>query len=145
VITAPRAAAVPLPILARGIAGLAEAVQVRLREHDDVEHLRTTVTQLAHALSAVGQVLADQPAAVTDDGVAVVGLPPGLVHRVARYLEAAATLVAAGVLPENFDPSHADQLAATFAEDAAHLRATARPAAPSPPQRGNGSGDARAG
>lgn len=128
VIDAPRTASVPLPILARAIAGLGEAVQVRLRERDDIEHVRTTVAQLAYALSAVGQVVCDEPAVVVD-GIAVIKLPPGLVRRVARYLEATATLVIDGVLPDQFDPSHAAQLAATFTEDAANLRAaTRRPA-----------------
>lgn len=45
-----RTAAVPVPILGRCIAGLAEAIQIRLRERDEVEHLRTTVAQIAQAL-----------------------------------------------------------------------------------------------
>jgi hypothetical protein len=124
-IEAPRTAAVPLPILARAIAGLGEAIQVRLRERDDVEHLRTTVAQLAYALSAIGRVVSDEPATVIDE-IAVIRLPPGLVSRVARYLEATAALVNDGVLPDRFDPSHAEQLAATFSEDAENLRATMR-------------------
>jgi hypothetical protein len=125
VIQAPRTATVPLPTLARAIAGLAEGIQVRLRERDDVEHLRDTVAQLAYALSAVGQVVSDEPATVVD-GIAVIKLPPGLVNRVARYLEATATLINDGVLPDQFDPGHAEQLAATFTEDAANLRAAPR-------------------
>ena len=62
VIASARTAAVPLPVLARCIAGLAEAIQLRLRERDDIDHLRTTVTELAQTLSAIGQVTADQPA-----------------------------------------------------------------------------------
>lgn len=84
-----RTAAVPVPILGRCIAGLAEAIQIRLRERDEVEHLRTTVAQIAPALSAVGQVTSEH----TSDracGAAVVMMPAGLVNRVARYLEAAA-------------------------------------------------------
>ena len=123
VIDAPRTAAVPLTLLARGIAGLAEAIQVRLCERDEVEHLRTIVAQMAHALSAVGQVLSDEPATVIDH-VAVLKFPPGLINRVARYLEATAALVNDGVMPDGFAPSHAGQLAATFTEDAANLRAT---------------------
>jgi hypothetical protein len=49
-------------------------------------------------------------------------MPPGLVNRAARYLEAAATLVHDGVLPEDFNTTHAGQLAATFLQDAASLR-----------------------
>lgn len=133
VIESARTAAVPLPILGRCIAGLAEAIQIRLRERDDVDHLRTTVAQLAHALSAVGQVTADatsgaEPGTEIPGGAtqAVVMMPPGLVNRAARYLEAAAVLVHEGVRPEDFDTAHADQLAATFMQDAAGLRYYAR-------------------
>ncbi|WP_132155323.1 hypothetical protein [Kribbella antiqua] len=74
VIESARTAAVPLPIVGRGIAGLAEAIQSRLRELDDIEHLRSTVTHLAQILSAVGQVTADQaPDAAA--GAAVVRMP----------------------------------------------------------------------
>ena len=54
-----RTAAIPLPVLGRCIAGLAEAIQIRLRERDDIDHLRTTVAQLAQALSAIGQITSD--------------------------------------------------------------------------------------
>ena len=49
-------------------------------------------------------------------------MPPGLVNRAARYLEAAATLARAGVLPEDFSTTHAGELADTFLQDAASLR-----------------------
>lgn len=121
VIESPRTAAVPLPIVGRCIAGLAEAIQIRLRELDDIEHIRTTVAHLTQTLSAIGQVTADQAPDPTA-GSAVVMMPPGLVNRAARYLEAAASLVHESVLPEDFSTNHADQLAATFAQDAASLR-----------------------
>lgn len=121
VIDSPRTAAVPLPILGRAIAGLAEAVQIRLVERDDLEHLRATVGQLAQVLYAVGQVSSDQPHA-SAGRVPVVMIPPGLVNRVGRYLEAAAALARDGVLPERFNPTRGSQLAATFEEDAAKLR-----------------------
>ena len=117
-----RTAAVPLPILGRCVAGLAEAIQIRLRELDDIEHLRTTVSQLAQALSAIGQVAADQIPTPAPRAAAAVMMPPGLVNRAARYLEAAATLVNDGVLPEDFNSTHASELAATFLQDAASLR-----------------------
>ena len=123
VIQSPRTAAVPLPVLGRCIAGLAEAIQLRLRERDDIDHLRTTVAQLAQALSALGQVTADHPPDPAGRAAAtVVMMPPGLVNRAARYLEAAATLVQDGVLPEDFNATHAGQLADTFLHDAASLR-----------------------
>jgi hypothetical protein len=117
-----RTAAVPLPILGRSVAGLAEAIQIRLRELDDIDHLRTTVSQLAQALSAIGQVTSDQVPDRASRAAAVVMMPPGLVNRAARYLESAATLVSAGVLPEDFNSTHAIELADTFLQDAASLR-----------------------
>jgi len=117
-----RTAAVPLPILGRCIAGLAEAIQIRLRELDDIDHLRTTVAQLAQALSAIGQVTSDHAPEHAGRAAALVMMPPGLVNRAARYLEAAAILVNDGVLPEDFNTTHAGQLAATFVQDAASLR-----------------------
>ena len=117
-----RTAAVPLPILGRCIAGLAEAIQIRLRERDDIDHLRTTVAQLAQALSAIGQITSDHPPDPAGRAAAVVMMPPGLVNRAARYLEAAAILVNEGVLPKDFNTTHAGQLAATFLQDAASLR-----------------------
>ncbi len=121
VIASARTAAVPLPVLARCIAGLAEAIQLRLRERDDIDHLRTTVAELAQTLSAIGQVTADQPAPAGPAPV-VVMMPPGLVHRAARYLEVAATLVHGGVLPEDVSTTDAGRLAATLLQDAASLR-----------------------
>lgn len=117
-----RTAVVPLAILGRCIAGLAEAIQIRLRELDDIEHLRTTVAQLAQALSAIGQITADYLPNQAGHPAAVVMLPPGLVNRAARYLQAAAILVNEGVLPEAFNATHARELAATFLQDAASLR-----------------------
>ena len=122
VIASARTAAVPLPVLARCIAGLAEAIQLRLRERDDIDHLRTTVAELAQTLSVIGQVTADQPAGPAGAAPVVVMLPPGLVHRAARYLEVAATLVRGGLLPEDVGTTHAGRLAATLLQDAASLR-----------------------
>ncbi len=122
VIASARTAAVPLPVLARSIAGLAEAIQLRLRERDDIDHLRSTVAELAQTLSAIGQVTADQPAGPAGPAPVVVMMPPGLVHRAARYLEVAATLVHGGVLPQDVGTTDAGRLAATFRQDAASLR-----------------------
>lgn len=127
---APRTAALPITALGRCVAGLAEAMQVRLRESDDVEHIRAMTRQLAQTLSALGQVTADPDAGAARTTTAAaaggpagdVAMPPGLLHRAARYLDATAVLVADGVLPDGFDPSHADGLAETFRSDAARLR-----------------------
>jgi len=122
VIQSPRTAAIPLPVLGRCVAGLAEGIQLRLRERDDIDHLRTAVAQLAQALSAIGQITSDHTPDPTGRGATAVMMPPGLVNRAARYLEAAAILVHEGVLPEDFTTAHAGQLEDTFRQDAASLR-----------------------
>ena len=73
-------------------------------------------------MSAIGQVTSDQVPNQASRAAAVVMMPPGLVNRAARYLEAAATLVNDGVLPEDFNSTHASELADTFLQDAASLR-----------------------
>jgi len=126
VLASPRTAAVPVPVLGRCIAGLSEAIVLRLAERDDLDHVRTTTAQLAQALSALGQVIADRHSSSdTVTGIAgpVVLLPPALLNRVARYLDAAAALVRSeGVLPGGFDPAHATQLADTFEADSVAAR-----------------------
>jgi hypothetical protein len=121
ILAAARSATVPVAALGRCIAGLAEAMMLRLVELDDLEHVRTTCAQLAQALSAIGQVIAELDGDTSSAGNAVM-MPPALVNRAARYLEAAATLVSNGVLPPEFDSTHAAGLAATFSNDAASLR-----------------------
>ena len=116
-------AAVPLPILGRCIAASPKPSTYGFANSDDIDQLRTTVAQLAQALSAIGQVTSDHTPDPAGRAAAVVILmPPGLVNRAARYLEAAAILVHQGVLPEDFSTTHAGQLAATFMQDAASLR-----------------------
>src|SRR5664279_4104053 len=81
--------ACPSPAPRPCIAGLAEAIHIRLRELDDIDHLRSTVGQLAQALSAIGQVTSDPPPDPAGRAAAaVVMMAPGLVNRAARYLEA---------------------------------------------------------
>lgn len=126
VLASPRTAALPIAILGRAIAGLSEAIVLRLGERDDLDHVRTVTAQLGQVLSALGQVTAEYQS--TRDSVAgitgpVVMAPPALVNRAARYLEAAATLVRnEGIVPHEFEPAHAGQLADTFDKDAATLR-----------------------
>ena len=117
-----RTAAVPLPILGRCIAASPKPSTYGFANSDDIDQLRTTVAQLAQALSAIGQVTADHTPDPTGRAAVVVMMPPGLVNRAARYLEAAAILVHEGVLPEDFSATHAGQLAGTLLQDAASLR-----------------------
>jgi hypothetical protein len=115
-------AAVPVPIMGRCIAGLSEAIMLRLAERDDLDHVRTTTAQMAQALSALGQVIADlRSTGDTAAGIAgpVMLAPPALLNRAARYLQAAAAMVRDDkVLPDGFDATHAGQLADTFETDA---------------------------
>lgn len=124
VLEAPRSAPVPLSTLGRCVAGLAESINIRLCERDDAEHLRDTVGQLSQTLSALGQITAEHdPGAGQQHGSEGVMMPPGLLHRAARYLEVSAQLVRDdGILPEHVDPAHAEPLAATLAKDAAGIR-----------------------
>jgi hypothetical protein len=126
VLAAPRTAAVPVPVMGRCIAGLSEAIMLRLAERDDLDHVRTTTAQLAQALSALGQVIADHHSA-SDTVAAISGpvvlAPPALLNRSARYLQAAATIARdEGVLPDGFDSTYAAQLADTFETDALAMR-----------------------
>lgn len=125
VLASPRTAALPIATLGRAVAGLAEAIVLRLGERDEVEHVRTTTAQFAQTLSALGQVSADHQSDRSVTGVAgpVIMCPPALLNRAARYLETAAALVRdQGVVPADFDPARAAELADTFARDAAALR-----------------------
>jgi hypothetical protein len=99
-----RTASVPVPVLGRCIAGLSEAIVLRLAERDDLDHVRTTTAQLAQALSALGQVIAGQHAT----GDIAVGT--------------ASPVLAPPALPDGFDPARATQLADTFAADAVAMR-----------------------
>ena len=45
VLASPRTAAVPVPLLGRCIAGLSEAIVLRLAERDDLDHVRTTTVR----------------------------------------------------------------------------------------------------
>lgn len=126
VLAAPRTAAVPVAVLGRCIAGLSEAIMLRLAERDDLDHVRTTTAQLAQALSALGQVIAD-PRSASESKAGAAGpavlAPPALLNRAARYLQAAAAIVRDdGILPERFDPARAARLADTFEADALAVR-----------------------
>jgi hypothetical protein len=57
VLASPRTAAVPVAVLGRTVAALSEAIVLRLAERDDLNHVRTTTSQLVQTLSALGQSL----------------------------------------------------------------------------------------
>ena len=135
---APRTAAVPVNVVGRMVAGLAEACQVRFAERDDPEHSETRVTELVKCLSVLGTITSTEPtrAAAGADGIAgesadvTMAFPPALLRRVARYLDAAATAAEDGATPPGFD-GRPGQLAQVFRDDATVLRILAEAGGPS--------------
>lgn len=91
-LASPRTAAVPIPVLGGCVAGLSATIVLRLAERDDLGHVPTTTAQLAQALSAIRQVIADCQrsggGAVAGTAGPVVLAPPTLLNHAARYLEA---------------------------------------------------------
>ena len=53
-LTATRDATIPMQLASQAMAGLAEAVRIRLVEREDLEHVRVVVTQLAQAQASLG-------------------------------------------------------------------------------------------
>lgn len=117
----PRDATISVQLAGRAIAGLAEAVRVRLAEREDLEHARVLVTQLAQVHASLGLVMADQSGPVIN-GEPSIRVPRSLLYRIARYLEAAADLVEDGVIGFDTDPADARGLPDAFRRDAELLR-----------------------
>lgn len=119
----PRDTSIPLPLVGRCIAGLAEAITVRICNEAPQTAL-TNIGNLSGCLSALGQFTADTIDADGDQGV--VRVPRAFLRRVIRNLEAAADVVeAGGTLPGELGSYGADgvaRLAATFRGDAQMLR-----------------------
>ena len=122
--SAPRDAAIPVRLVGRVSAGLAEAVRIRLNEREDLEHTREAVAQLAHAQGVLGLIVADQVAKDVD-GEPWVRAPRALLHRLARYLEAAAALGDEGVLGHGVAADEAGGLPGALRNDADVLRTLA--------------------
>ena len=122
--SAPRDSRIPVRLIGRVSAGLAEAVRLRLVERDDLEHTREAVTQLAHGIGVLNLIVADQVAEELE-GEPWIRAPAGLLHRPARYLEAAASLAADGLVGYNTDPNEMPGLARALRDDAEILRALA--------------------
>lgn len=120
--SAPRDSRIPVRLVGRVSAGLAEAVRLRLVERDNLEHTREAVTQLAHGIGVLNLIVADQVAEELE-GEPWVRVPAGLLHRLARYLEAAASLADDGVVGYNTDPNEMPGLSRAFRDDAEILRA----------------------
>jgi len=119
-----RTAAVPINVVGRMVAGLAEACQVRFAERDDHEHAETRVTELVKCLSVLGTIVTTEPIRTTgasEIAEVTVALPPALLRRVARYLDAAASVTEQGSTPPGYDGDPA-QLALIFRDDATVFR-----------------------
>lgn len=118
----PRDATIPVQVAGRAVAGLAEAVRIRLAEREDLEHVRVVVAQVVQTQASLGLVMADQ-AGIVIDGTPSISAPGSLLHRAARHLEAAAELAEAGVI--GCGTGHVDTrgLPAAFRRDADLLRA----------------------
>lgn len=123
-LTAPRHATIPVQLAGHAMAGLAEAIRIRLAEREDLEHARVLVTQLAEAQASLGLVIADQTIPIID-GQPSIRAPRGLLHRIARYLDTAAALVEEGVIGYGSDPAEIQGLPAAFRSDAHLLRVAA--------------------
>ena len=135
-----RTAAVPLPILGRCIAASPKPSTYGFANSDDIDQLRTTVAQLAQALSAIGQVTSDHAPDHAGRAAALVMMPPGLVNRAARYLEAAAVLVHVACCPRSFSTTHAGQLADTFSKTRRACATTPASERDAPPRPGGDGG-----
>lgn len=124
---ASREAMIPVWLAGRVSAALAEAVRIRLVERDEIEHAREAVTQLAHAQGILGLVMADQIAEDVEGEpwVRAPRAPRALLHRLARYLDAAAHLVEDGVVGYGADPVETLGLPVAFRNDAELLRGLA--------------------
>jgi hypothetical protein len=120
----PRDARIPVRLVGRVSAGLAEAVRLRLVERDDLQHTRDAVAQLAHGIGVVNLIVADQ-IAEDIEGEPWVRVPAALLHRLARYLEAAASLADDGLVGYSTDPAEMPGLSRALRDDAEILRALA--------------------
>lgn len=122
--SAERDSRIPVRLAGRVSAGLAEAVRLRLVERDDLEHTRESVAQLAHSIGVLGLVVADQVAEDLE-GEPWVRAPAALLHRLARYLDAAGGLADDGLVGYQTDPAEAPGLARALRDDARVLRTLA--------------------
>lgn len=122
--SAERDSRIPVRLAGRVSAGLAEAVRLRLVERDDLEHTRESVAHLAHSIGVLGLVVADQVAEDLE-GEPWVRAPAALLHRLARFLDAAGGLADDGLVGYQTDPAEAPGLARALRDDARVLRTLA--------------------
>ncbi len=119
----PRDTRIPMPLLGRCVAGLAEAIPLRFATETPQTAI-TNIRNLAGCMSALGQFTADSND--TDWSLAQVRVPRAFLRRVIRNLEAAAdiaevTQTAPGELA-SYGADGATALAKAFRRDADLLR-----------------------
>lgn len=121
VLEAPRTSTIPVQLVGMAMAGLGKALRIRLMESDDLDHVRESIAQLAHAQGTLGLVVATQDTVVVD-GVACLRTPGALLHRVARCLETAADLSEDGVVGHGVSVEQSQSLPSALRRDALRIR-----------------------
>jgi hypothetical protein len=114
---APRTIALPLALVGRIVAALAEAMQVRAA-NEAPDRLGDVVTTYGQTLSGLGQITAEATSRHASEPAEVM-FPPALLRRAARYIGNAADLAASGgKLPDGIPETARDELATALHRDA---------------------------
>jgi hypothetical protein len=114
---APRTVPLPLALVGITVTALAEAMQVRAA-NEPPGHLGDVITTYAQTLSGLGQITAAAAPGQAGHPAGIL-VPPALLRRAARYINAAADLAASGgKLPDGIPGTARSQLAATLRRDA---------------------------
>lgn len=121
VLEAPRTSTVSVRLVGLAMAGLGEALRIRLMESDDLEHVRESIAQLAHAQGSLALVVATQDTVLVD-GAVCIRAPGALLHRIARCLESAADLADGGVVGHGVSIDDAQSLPSALRRDALRIR-----------------------
>lgn len=121
----PRTVGVPLLLVGRVVAALAEAMQIRAA-NETSDRLEDVIATYGQTISGMGQMITEA-AARPSDHVAKVAFPPALLRRAARYLRVASDQAAAqgGHLPDGVPEDHRAALVSALRRDADDLTALA--------------------
>lgn len=121
----PRTVQVPLPLVGRVVAALAEAMQVRAA-NETSDRLADVIATYGQTISGMGQMIGEA-AARPADHVDMVAFPPALLRRAARYLRVASDQAAAcgGHLTDGVSEDHRRALVIALRRDADDLTALA--------------------
>ncbi len=114
---APRTIALPLALVGRIVAALAEAMQVRA-VNEAPDRLGDVVTTYGQTLSGLGQITTQATSRQASEPAEVM-FPPAMLRRAARYIGNAADLAASGgTLPDGIPETARDELATALRRDA---------------------------